>query len=163
MLHLCKVEKGHGHGRRERRRYTLLTPRSLTEFQARWPGMKSIGMVESTRTVNMIKTPCIRFFITSLHYEKIDDFMRGVQKHWDIENNLHWSLDISFSEDHSRVRAKHSAQNLAIVRRIALNLLKQEKTHKGGITRKRKSSGWDHRYLLTVLEGDSQLVEKFTP
>ena len=153
MLHLCKVEKNHGHGRRERRRYTLLSPRRLTEFQARWPGMNAIGVVESTRTVNQVKTHQIRFFITSLQYEKIDDFMRGVRTHWDIENNLHWSLDISFREDHSRVRAGYSAQNLAIVRRIALNLLKQEKTHKGGITRKRKSSGWDHQYLLTVLNG----------
>lgn len=159
MLHLCKVEKDRGHGRIERRRYTLLSPRTLTEFQARWPGMKAIGVVESTRTINEIKTPYIRFFITSLQYERIDDFVRGVRTHWDIENNLHWSLDISFNEDHSRVRAGHSSQNLAIVRRIALNLLKQEKTHKGGITRKRKSSGWDHQYLLTVLNGATQLTE----
>jgi len=160
MLHLCRVEKDHGHGRIERRRYTLLSPRDLTEFQTRWPGMNSIGMVESTRTINKKKTPSVRFFITSLQYEKIDDFIRGVRTHWDIENNLHWSLDISFHEDHSRVRAGHSSQNLAIVRRIALNLLKQEKSHKGGITRKRKSSGWDHKYLLTVLSGGSKLREK---
>ena len=87
--------------------------------------------------------------------------MRGVRKYWDIENNLHWSLDISFHEDHSRVRTGHSAQNLAIMRRIALNLLKQEKTHKGGITRKRKTSGWDHKYLLNVLEGGNKLVQEF--
>ena len=161
MLHLCRVEKDHGHGRIERRRYTLLSPRRLTEFQARWPGMNAIGIVESTRTINQVKTPCIRFFITSLQYERIDDFVRGVRKHWDIENNLHWSLDISFNEDHSRVRAGYSSQNLAIVRRISLNLLKQEKTHKGGITRKRKSSGWDHKYLLTVLKGGAKLAENY--
>ena len=79
-----------------------------------------------------------------------------------IENNLHWSLDVSFNEDHSRVRAGYSSQNLAIMRRIALNLLKQENTHKGGITRKRKSSGWDHKYLLTVLNGANKLGENYT-
>ena len=162
MLHLCRVEKDRGHGRIERRRYTLLSPRNITEFQTRWPGMNAIGMVESTRTINGIKTPHIRFFITSLSYESVDDFVRGVRTHWDIENNLHWSLDISFNEDNSRVRAGHSAQNLAIVRRIALNLLKQEKTHKGGITRKRKSSGWDHKYLLTVLNGGSEMLKNRT-
>ena len=159
MLHLCRVEKNRSHGRNEKRRYTLLSPRRLTEFQVRWPGMNAIGMVESTRTINGVKTPCVRFFITSLPYERINDFVRGVRTHWDIENNLHWSLDISFNEDHSRVRAGYSAQNLAIIRRIALNLLKQEKTHKGGITRKRKSSGWDHQYLLTVLNGGNALAE----
>lgn len=162
MLHRCKVEKDRGHGRHERRRYTLLSPRRKTEFQARWPGIESIGIVESTRTVKNVKTPYVRFFLTSLNYKRIDDFMRGVRKHWGIENNLHWSLDISFSEDHSRVRAKNSAQNLAIIRRIALNLLKQEKTHKGGITRKRKSSGWDHQYLLNVLNGGKKMVENYT-
>lgn len=161
MLHLCRVEKDHGHGRIERRRYTLLSPRNLTGFQTRWPGMNAIGVVESTRTINNIKTPHLRFFITSLTYERIDDFVRGVRTHWDIENNLHWSLDISFNEDHSRVRTGHSSQNLAIIRRIALNLLKQEKTHKGGITRKRKSSGWDHKYLLTVFNGSSEMCQNY--
>lgn len=133
------------------------SPQNLTEFQTRWPGMNAIGMVESTRTLHPKKTPYVRFFITSLHYEKVNHFVRGVRKHWDIENNLHWSLDISFNEDHSRIRAGHSSQNLAIIRRIALNLLKQEKSHQGGITRKRKSSGWDHLYLLTVLNGGKKM------
>jgi predicted transposase YbfD/YdcC len=157
MLHLCKVEKDQAHGRIERRRYTLLSARNLTEFNARWPGMNSIGMVESSRIIRNKKEVSVRFFITSITYEKINDFMRGVRKHWGIENNLHWSLDVSFNEDHSRIRTGNSSENLATVRRIALNLLKHESTHKGGITRKRKSSGWDHEYLLTVLLGGLEI------
>ena len=86
--------------------------------------------------------------------------MRGVRKHWDIEINLHWSLDASFDEDHSRVRAGNAAENLATIRRIALNLLKQEKINARGITCKRKRAEWDHEYLLTVLNGGSSLESK---
>jgi len=65
--------------------------------------------------------------------------------------NLHWSLDVSFKEDLNRARAGHSAQNLATVRRIALNLLTQEKNHKRGISCRRKTAGWNHKYLMEVL------------
>ena len=160
MLHLCKVEKIKGHGRIERRRYTLLSARDPLLFNFRWPGMKSIGMIETKRTVSHETTHSIRYFITTLEYEQIDDFMRGVRKHWDIEINLHWSLDVSFNEDHSRARAGHAAENLATVRRVALNLLKQETSMKAGITRKRKRAGWENEYLLTILKADQKLVQK---
>ena len=83
--------------------------------------------------------------------------MRAVRQHWNIEINLHWSLDVSFKEDLSRVRIGHAAENLATVRRIALNLLKQEKTHKNGISCRRKTAGWDHKYLMKVLKADSNI------
>ena len=83
--------------------------------------------------------------------------MRAVRKHWDIEINLHWSLDVSFNEDLSRVRIGHAAENLSIVRRIALNLLKQETSRKVGISAKRKRAGWDNQYLLKVLSADTSL------
>ena len=151
MLNKRKVEKIHDHGRVETRRYTLISARDPLMFQFRWPGMKSIGMLEVTRTTNNEVERSKRFFITSLD-EDIDGFMRAVRKHWSIEINLHWSLDVSFREDLNRARAGHSAQNLAIVRRIALNLLTQENTHKRGITCKRKTAGWNHKYLLEVLK-----------
>jgi predicted transposase YbfD/YdcC len=97
-----------------------------------------------------------RYFLTSLD-EDIDGFMRAVRQHWHVEINLHWSLDVSFKEDLSRVRMGHAAENLAIVRRIALNLLKQEKTHKNGISCRRKAAGWNHQYLLKVLTANSAL------
>lgn len=150
MLNKRKVEKVHDHGRTETRRYTLISARDPLMFQFRWPGMRSIGMLEVTRTTNNELERSKRFFITSLD-EDIDGFMRAVRRHWSIEINLHWSLDVSFREDLNRARAGHSAQNLATVRRIALNLLTQENTHKRGIACKRKTAGWNHKYLMSVL------------
>lgn len=91
----------------------------------------------------------------TLRDQDINKFMKAVRKHWNVEINLHWSLDVSFKEDLSRVRIGNAAENLAIIRRVALNLLKQEKTSKVGITARRKRAGWDHQYLLKVLMADS--------
>ena len=74
---------------------------------------------------------------------------------WSTHLNLHWSLDVSFKEDLGRVRIGHAAENLGIIRRVALNLLKQEKTSKVGITARRKRAGWDNQYLLQVLMADT--------
>lgn len=84
-------------------------------------------------------------------------FRQAARKHWNVENNLHWSLDVSFREDLSRVRIGHAAENLSVIRRIALNLLKQEKTSKVGIAARRKRAGWDNQYLLKVLMADQHL------
>lgn len=159
MLNQRKLEKVHDHGRIETRRYTLISARDPLLFELRWPGLKGIGMVEVTRTINNQVERSKRFFITSLDQD-MDGFMQAVRKHWHIEINLHWSLDVSFKEDLSRVRIGHAAENLAIVRRIALNLLKQEKTKKRGINCKRKRSGWDNKYLLKVLTADLNMKNK---
>ena len=151
MLNKRKLEKVHDHGRHETRRYTLISARDPLLFQVRWPGLKSIGMSEVTRTTNNQVEKSKRFFLTSLE-EDIDGFMEAVRKHWGIEINLHWSLDVSFREDINRSRIGHSARNLATVRRIALKLLTQEKTHKRGILCKRKTAGWNHTYLMKVLK-----------
>lgn len=157
MLNRIRVEKIHDHGRVETRRYTLISARNPLMFSLRWPGLKSIGMLETTRTVNNEVERTTRYFLTSLEHEDIDDFMRAVRQHWNIEINLHWSLDVSFKEDLNRTRIGHAAENLAIVRRVALNLLKQEKTKKVGITARRKRAGWDNKYLFKVLEADLNL------
>jgi predicted transposase YbfD/YdcC len=229
MQHKQKLEKVKSHGRRENRRYTLITPRGQELFGIRWPHLKALGMVEVTRKIDDKVETSKRFFLTSiddgyelllmsyladtqmpekkkiyvekcanqLRYimlgssgEKIDSmleidiadfnqktltesrlkilaqtdqrghtirdqdinkFIKAVRSHWNIEINLHWSLDVSFKEDLNRSRIGESAENLAIIRRIALNLLKSEKTSKVGITARRKRAGWDHRYMLKVL------------
>ena len=159
ILHRRKIEKVHNHGRVETRKYTLISARDPLMFELRWPGLKGIGKLEIVRTVNHKIERFTRYFLTSLVYENIDDFMLAVRSHWHIEINLHWSLDVSFREDESRVRIGNSAENLAVIRRIALNLLKQEKTDKRGISCKRKKSGWNNQYLLKVLSADAQLIK----
>lgn len=154
MLHLRRVEKIHDHGRIETRRYTLISARDPLLFELRWPGLRGIGKVDITRTTNDQVEYSTRYFLTTLDYEKIDEFKEAVRKHWHIEVDLHWSLDVGFREDLNQTHKGHSAHNLAIVRRIALNLLKQEKTNKSGIACRRKRSGWDHAYLLKVLTAD---------
>jgi predicted transposase YbfD/YdcC len=157
MLHRRKVEKSREHGRVETRRYTLISARDPAVFQLRWPGLKGLGLLEVTRTTNNQVEYSKRYFLTSLSYEHIDDFMRAVRKHWTIEIGLHWSLNVSFREDLNQVYVGNAAKNLGTVRRIALNLLKQEKTHKKGLSCRRKKAGWDHRYLMKVLQADRHL------
>jgi predicted transposase YbfD/YdcC len=95
-----------------------------------------------------------RFYISSLpgNAERI---LYAVRKHWSIENECHWVLDIALNEDHSRVRKDQAPENFAVLRHIALNLLKQEKTAKGGIHAKQLQAAWKEDYLLKVLAADN--------
>ena len=111
-----------------------------------------MGLLEVTRTTNNQVERSKRYFLTSFPYKNIDDFMRAVRKHWAIEIALHCSLDVSFREDLNQAYKGQSAKNLATVRRIALNLLKHEKSNKRGISCRRKKAGWDHRYLMKILQ-----------
>lgn len=160
MLHLRRIEKLRGHGRIETRKYTLVSARDAQSLQVRWPGLKGIGKVDIKRVTGNEVEHSTRYFLTSLEYNDIEQFMRAVRKHWNIEINLHWSLDVSFNEDFNRNRKGHSAENLALIRRVALNLLKQENSKKIGISAKRKKSGWSNQYLLKVLTADQKLIER---
>ena len=160
MLHLRRVKKVKCHGRIETRKYTLVSARDEEGFKLRWPGLKGIAKVEVKRITNDKVEYSTRYFLSDLYYEEIDKFIDAVDSHWHVEINLHWSLDVSFKEDHSQVRIGHAPLNLALIRRAALNLLKQENTNKRGITVKRKRAGWDHEYLLKVLQADRALLQK---
>ena len=92
-----------------------------------------------------------RYFISSLDGSDPDQLARAVRAHWSVENNLHWVLDVAFDEDQNRTRKGHSAANLAVLRHIALNLIKSEKSCKVGIKTKRAKAGWNNDYLLKVL------------
>ena len=157
-LHRQKIETLKDHGRIETRRYTLVSAQDRVDFELLWPEIKGTGKVDITRTTGKKIESSTRYFVSSLPYEGIDDFMNAVRKHWGIEVDLHWSLDVSFREDHCQVRVGHAPENLAILRRIALNLLKKEKTHKNGISCRRKTAGWDNHYLLKVLTADQPVT-----
>ena len=92
----------------------------------------------------------ISYFISSLPADA-KTILKAKRSHWKIENQLHWVLDIAFREDESRVRKDHSPENLAVLRHLALNLLKKEKLAKGGIHAKRLQAGWNNDYLLSIL------------
>jgi predicted transposase YbfD/YdcC len=115
-----------------------------------WTGLQSIAMVVCTRILAGTETKHVRYYITSLP-SNAERLLHVVRKHWSIENKLHWVLDVALNEDHSRIRKDQAPENLAVLRHIALNLLKREKTAKGGIHAKQLQAGWREDYLLKVL------------
>jgi len=139
------------HGRIEERRCWATSDVEWLEPKAQWQGLQSIVMVEADREVRgRERTLERRYFISSLPAEA-KPLLAAVRGHWGIENQLHWCLDVAMREDASRIRTDHAPENVAVLRHIALNLLKQEKSCKLGIKRKQLKAGWDHDYLLKVL------------
>jgi len=141
---------GKDHGRFEIRRYHQSADLDWFADLKKWEGLKSVGMVESVRELAGHRTIERRYFLSSLPLG-IETFARAVRSHWGVENKLHWVMDVCFREDQSRARAGFAAENLATLRRLALNLLKREATKKRGIRGKQLNAGWDHAYLLRLL------------
>ena len=148
----CKtIEKDHG--RIETREYHVLPLMYAPLFKLKWKGLQSLIKVISHREVVGEKSYLeTRYYISSLkpEAERIAHAIRG---HWSIENQLHWCLDVAFDEDRCRIRKNNSAENLAVIRHYALNLLKKEKTARVGIKIKRSMAGWSNEYLAKLLEG----------
>ena len=158
------------HGRSEIRYCQILTNiNQAIDQQGEWKNLNSIAFVDYLRTEKGKTTLERRYFISSLNQNNHKSIAHAIRKHWCIENQLHWGgtdgepaspygvpfLDVSFNEDDSRIRKDNSPENLAIIRHIALNLLKQEKTLKVGVKNKRKNAGWDDNYLIKVLTSSS--------
>ncbi len=139
------------HGRIEERRCWVTEDTDWFTEKAQWAGLRSFIMVEQQREV-IGETASIerRYFISSLA-ASAKEVLRCVRGHWGIENSLHWVLDVAFREDACRTRTGNAPENLATLRHIAVNLLKQERSCKLGVKSKRLKAGWDESYMLKVL------------
>jgi len=148
LQHTETVEKDHG--RLEIRRYYQSDQLDWFADKPKWEKLTSVGMVESVREVEGQTSVERRFYLSSLPLG-VETFARAVRSHWGVENKVHWTMDVCFREDQSRARSGYAAENLATLRRLALNLLKRDKTRKRGIRGKQLNAGWDHAYLARLL------------
>ena len=141
------------HGRIEIRQcWTTSDPEYLRYIAslADWKGLQSIAVIQAKRRIGQEKTVKRRYFISSLE-SNAKLLLHAARTYWEIKNKVHWVLDVAFREDDCRVRKGNGAQNFAVLRHIALNLLRREDTAKCSIRAKRLKAGWDHDYLLRVL------------
>lgn len=138
------------HGREETRQYFIADVPADLPGADDWAGLQSIGMVLRTRKEGDHVSDEVAFYISSLE-AKVKPFARAVRGHWGIETTLHWSLDVTFSEDQSRVRKERGPENLAMLRRLAVSVLQQDTSCKASLRSKRLIAGWDDEVLLKLL------------
>ena len=144
-----------GHGRIERRECWAIDDPACLEYLSTagdWPGLRSVVKVECRRETDTGTTVHARYYISSMEASAKRQ-LEAVRALWSIENSLHWSMDVTFREDQCRVRKDHGPQNMATLRQISHNLLKQETSLKVGMQGKRLQAGWREDYLLKVLLG----------
>jgi predicted transposase YbfD/YdcC len=139
-----------GHGRIETRRYWQSTDIEWFEDRTLWKNLCSMGMVESIRCVKGKNTIERRYYLSSLPLDA-QVFAKAVRGHWGVENALHWTLDVTFREDQSRARTNYAAQNLATLRRLALNLVKKDPRPKVSQRQKRILAALDTSFLEQLL------------
>lgn len=148
------------HGRTEVRRCWQVNLRDLQglwdDATAQWKGLASLVRLESERTVGKETTTEVRYYLSSLS-GNVKTVLKAIRGHWGIENSLHWVLDVAFNEDACRIRKDHAPLNIATLRQMALNLLRQETSCKKGIAVKRSKAGWDNAYLRKVIDTAAQI------
>lgn len=146
-----------GHGRQEERSCVMIEYTHGLRDRKEWYRLTTVGMVLHTRTVNGVTTTEVRYFIGSRRMGA-RRYLAALRDHWKIENNQHWQLDISFREDENRVENRHGAANLALLRKMALSLLKRH-PRKDSIARKRKYAAMNTAFLAETLAGAESLEE----
>jgi predicted transposase YbfD/YdcC len=142
------VEKSHG--RIESREYVVAPAPSAMKAAGKWKDIQTIGMVVSITKVGDKETGEVRHFISSAP-PKVKTFAQAVRSHWHIESKLHWSLDVTFNEDKSRIRKGNGPANAAILRRLAMSILQQDTSIRDNIRGKRMLAGWNDEFLLKIL------------
>ena len=153
VIYETAKQETEGHQRREIRQCWVVKEAEYRAYLRKgttWMGLKSLIKLLTIRITPKKTEVTTRYFISSCE-KSAQAFLNNIREHWQIENGLHWVLDIAFREDESRIRKDHAPQNMAVLRHMALNLLKQERSMKVGIAAKRKMAGWSDDYLLKVL------------
>ena len=152
------VSENTGHGRIETRTCTVVSYGSIMEkmFKKKLVGLKSIVGIKSERTIVATGeyTQEVRYYVTSLDNTKPEEIASAIRQHWSIENNLHWQLDVTFREDYSK-KVKNAARNFSVATKMALTILKKDKTTKGSMNLKRLKAGWDEKYLSQLLQNNN--------
>lgn len=144
-----QVESGH-HRIEKRQTWAIPAEKIISpEKHRQWSGLKTIVINQGERSLWNKETQAVRFFLSSLSSES-EQFADCIRHHWSIENQLHWCLDVIFREDSSRIRQGHSARNMSLLRRLTLNILRQDKS-KGSLTMKRYKAGLNNNFLVSVL------------
>jgi predicted transposase YbfD/YdcC len=142
-----------GHGRLVRRRVFDCREAITLEPLRRWAGLQTVLMVESIRgTKDQGVTSDIRYFLCSSK-QSSEDLAQAIRKHWQIENNLHWVLDVTFREDQCRIRDCVAAQNIALLRKIAINLVRRHQGSKASLRGRRKMAAWNNHYMEQIITG----------
>lgn len=143
------IEKSHG--RIEERTCSAIQDLRFIDEDKKWKELKSVIRVQASRTIKGTTSQEIRYYISN-HLENAEFFLRVIRSHWKIENELHYVLDVDFNEDYCRKRKKNAAENFNIIRKMALNIVRSDKSTKASLRRRRKSAGWNNDYLQSLLD-----------
>jgi predicted transposase YbfD/YdcC len=144
------VTTGRGHGREEVRTYLQLPAPEGLPGRGQWKGLKSIGVVTSRCLRDGEESLEVRYYLSSLAVD-VDRFARAVRGHWAVENSCHWSLDVTFREDDSRIRQRVLGSNITWLYRFTLSLLKQHPDKRQSLAMKRRGCGWSDKFLMEVI------------
>lgn len=138
-----------GHGRIESRKCWATSNIDWLDVKDDWANLQTIVKIESTRDLQGKETQEVRYYISDLE-PKAQDLLRAIRSHWSIENSLHWTLDMTFREDESRIRKRNAPENMAVIRHVVLNMLRQADQNIS-IRRRKKKAGWSDEYLENAL------------
>jgi len=140
-----------GHGREEHRQVRVISNLDFLPQREEWAGLRSMTRIRSTRIVKNKTTTEDRYYLSSLP-PSAQLHSQNIRSHWGIENEVHWILDVGYREDAQKAKAGNIAENLATIRRISLNMIKQDNSVKAGVEIKRQKAGWDNNFLLRLVK-----------